>query len=103
MNDSIETLKANRAFKGIWFPKEIWFNNDLNWIEKCVLMEIDSLDGDTHCIASNNYLANFIGCSETAISKAISKLLDLGYIKLVGFDGRIRMLKSNMHYSKIID
>ena len=101
MNESVETLKTNRAFKGVWFPKEIWFDTNLNWIEKCVLMEIDSLDGEFHCIASNSYLAEFIGCGETAISKAVSKLIDLNYIKLVGFDGRIRMLKSNLHYSRI--
>jgi DNA-binding Lrp family transcriptional regulator len=97
-NYSIELLKDNRAFKGIWFPKEIWFNEELSLIDKCVLMEIDSLDNESHCTASNNYLASFIGCSETSVSKSISKLIDLNYIKLVKFDGRNRVLQSNMHY-----
>lgn len=99
-NESIENLKSNRAFRGVWFPKEIWFDEKLCWVDKCVLMEIDSLDNDSHCTVSNSYLASFIGCSETSISKSISKLIDLGYIKLLSFDGRIRVLKSNMHYSK---
>ena len=96
----VEVLKTNRAFKGIWFPKEIWFNEELSWIDKAVLMEIDSLDNENHCTASNNYLASFIGCSETSVSKSVSKLIELGYITVINFDGRNRVLKSNMHYSK---
>ena len=98
-NLSVESLKLNRAFKGVWFPKEVWFAEDLTLIDKCVLMEIDSLDNELHCTASNNYLASFIGCSEASVSKAVAKLIELGYISLVNFDGRVRTLKSNIHYS----
>lgn len=99
MNDSVERLKENREFRGIWIPKEIWFDDNLDAIEKCILVEIDSLDNENHCVASNNYFAHFIGCSESKVSKSISKLIDLGYVKQVHFDGRIRILSSNIKYS----
>ena len=36
----------NRDFKGVWIPKEIWLNPDLTLVEKCLLVEIDSLDNE---------------------------------------------------------
>ena len=33
-----------RGFKGIWIPKEIWLSPDLNYVEKILLVEIDSLE-----------------------------------------------------------
>jgi uncharacterized phage protein (TIGR02220 family) len=59
-----------------------------------VLMEIDSLDGDGGCWASNEYLAKFCQCSVSKVSKAIAKLTDLGYVYRESFDGRKRMLRS---------
>lgn len=94
--DVIEKLKHDRDFKGVWIPKEVWLNTNLTLIEKAVFTEIDSLDNENHCTASNEYLSNFIGCSESAISKAISKLMELEYISTVHFDGRRRILKSNL-------
>lgn len=86
----------NRDFKGIWIPKEIWLNNDLTLLEKIILIEIDSLDNENHCIAGNDYLAEFCNCSERKVSDAIKKLTELGYIEVVTFDGRHRTLKSNL-------
>lgn len=99
MNESIEKLKNNRSFQGVWIPKEIWFDERLDAIEKCLLAEIIYLDNDFHCTASNGYFANFLGCSESKVSKSIAKLLDMRYISTVSFDGRIRVLKSNVHYT----
>ena len=94
----------NRSFKGVWIPKEIWINDKLTWVDKLIFTEIDSLDNENHCTASNKYLASFIGCSENKVSQAISKLIKLGYISILQFDGRTRVLKSNLIYStKIMD
>ena len=49
----------NRDFKGIWIPKEIWVNEDLSAIEKIIYAEICSLDTEKHCVAGNEYLADF--------------------------------------------
>ena len=82
-----------RAFKGVWIPAEIWLDSRLTIYEKAVYAEIDSLDGEKHCWASNEYLADFCQMSVPTISRTISKLIDLGYIEKVSFDGRQRILK----------
>lgn len=86
-----------RDFKGVWIPKEVWLDTRLNMLEKGILTEIDSLDmGDNGCYASNKHLADFCQCSETKVSTAISKLIDLGYLYVKSFDGRQRILKSRL-------
>ena len=70
----------NRAFKGIWIPKEIWLDKELSWIEKFLLVEIESLDNEQGCWASNDYFASFFGVSKDRISKLISGLNKKGYI-----------------------
>lgn len=87
-----------RAVKGIWIPIEIWEDERLTALDKFILAEIDRKDdGVHHCDASNEYLAKFCCCSESKVTKAIAKLLKLKYISTVKFDGRTRILKSNLH------
>ena len=96
----------DRDFKGIWIPKEIWLNENLTLLEKIIFVEIDSLDNENHCIAGNEYFANFCGCSESKITKAISKLQSLNMIEVVSFDGRhrkLRVVKTDMQGSKKYD
>lgn len=78
-----------RDFKGVWIPREIWLNNELNWTEKLLLIEIDSLQRNKECFATNDYFAKFLGLSKDRISKLISHLKKLGYIevKIVYKDG----------------
>ena len=83
-----------RDFKGVWIPKEIWLDTRLNALDKIILVEINSLDGEDGCFASNEYLAEFCQCSEAKVSKSISLLTELGYIEVVKFDGRKRFLKT---------
>lgn len=71
-----------RAFKGVWIPKEIWLDKDLNWVEKVLLVEIDSLDNDEGCWASNSYFADFFNLSKNRISILISSLSKKGYISV---------------------
>ena len=71
---------TNRNFKGVWVSKEIWLAKDLGWSEKLLLVEIDSLDGEQGCFASNDYLASFFNLSKGRVSKMISSLKDKGYI-----------------------
>ncbi|MCM1328459.1 MAG: helix-turn-helix domain-containing protein [Ruminococcus sp.] len=89
--------ELSKDFKGVWIPKEIWLDKRLNVLEKIILAEIDSLDNDEKgCYASNDYIAEFCGCSKTKASTAISKLIDLGCLSAVHFDGRKRKLKSRL-------
>lgn len=89
--------ELSRDFKGVWIPKSIWLDDRLNALDKIILVEIDSLDAsDEGCYASNQYLAEFCQCSETKISTAINKLVDLKYLEIVKFDGRKRFIKSRI-------
>jgi biotin operon repressor len=91
----------NRDFKGVWIPKEIYLNDDLNWTDKILFIEIDSLDNNHGCFASNAYFAKFLRVSETTISTSISKLKALGLIYQESFNGRERVLHSNLKPTKI--
>ena len=87
-------MKENRDFKGVWIPKEVWLNKDLSIIEKCLLVEIDSLDnGEKGCFASNEYLATFFNLSESRMANIISDLKKRGFINQIYFDGRLRGLR----------
>lgn len=89
-------MAEEREFKGVWIPKEIWLDTRLNMLDKGILTEIDSLDNEKGCTASNKYLSEFCQCSETKVSTAISKLIELEYIYVESFDGRTRVLKSRL-------
>lgn len=88
-----------RDFKGVWFPREVWLDERLTALEKIILLEIDSLDGEQGCYASNEYLARFCQCSEAKVTGAISKLKKLGYVVVASFDGRRRVLHSRLESS----
>lgn len=87
-------IEQNRDFKGVWIPREIWLNDELTMLEKVILIEIDSLDNEEHCVAGNEYLAAFCQCSESKVTIAIKKLQQLGYIEVISFDGRHRKIRS---------
>lgn len=83
-----------RGFKGIWIPAEVWLDERLTALDKMILGEISSLDTGEGCYASNKYLAEFCGCKEIKVSNSVTKLKEIGYLELVKFDGRQRILKS---------
>lgn len=92
----------NRDFKGIWISKEIWNNENLSITQKVFIAEIDSLDGENGCFASNEYFSNFFKLSKGRISKIISELVnsDIISIELI-YDGKevkkriLRIVKNN--------
>lgn len=96
----------DRAFKGIWIPKDIYLDTNLNWTEKILLLEIDSLDGEEGCFASNEHFAKHLMISKDRVSKLISKLNLLGYItvKIIYKNGskqiEKRILHSTIGYSR---
>lgn len=88
-----------REFKGIWIPAEVWLDQRLTALDKMILMEIDSLDNEDGCYASNEYLAGFCQCSQSKVSSAVARLKELGYIRVRSFDGRKRILESCLSFS----
>ena len=85
----------DRDFKGIWIPKEIWLNDEINIMCKVLLVEIDSLSKtEDWCYAWNDYFSEFLWISTTQVSKYISLLKEKWYIIEISFDWRKRILKS---------
>ena len=67
-------MENERTFKGVWIPKELWTNKNLTLQEKVLLVEIDSLDNEDGCFASNKYFADFFGLSTSRVSQIINDL-----------------------------
>ena len=88
-----------RLIKGIWIPIEIWQDKSLTWNEKILLMEIDSFTSKGHeCYISNEYIAELLGVSMSWASKCLSHLMEIGYVKMVRFDGRKRYVESTIQF-----
>lgn len=74
--------ELQRGFKGVWIPKEIWLDDNLSKMEMCLLVEIDSLDNENGCYASNKHFAKFLGISKGRCSQLVSSLNSKGYIQI---------------------
>lgn len=74
--------KQERDFKGIWIPKEIWLAEDLTLIEKIFLIEIDSLNNESGCFASNSYFSEFFNISKGRCTQVIKSLESKNRIKI---------------------
>lgn len=67
-------MGINRDFKGVWIPKDIWLAEDLTVMEKLFLVEIDSLDNDKGCFASNKHFSEFFGITKGRCTQIIKEL-----------------------------
>jgi len=63
-----------RSFKGVWVPRDIWLAKDLTIMEKLFLVEIDSLDNEVGCYASNTHFSEFFDLSKNRCSEIIKSL-----------------------------
>ena len=94
-------MKAtDRNFQGIWIPKLIYLNTEVNWYAKILFLEIhSSTEHGKECYMSNKYISSFLKISERQVSRYISELKTLGWIEEVSFDGRKRYLRSMLQFS----
>ena len=67
---------VNRTFNGVWIPKKYWLDENLSIVEVTFMAEIESLDGDNGCYASNNHFAEFFGMTASRVSQIIKSLSD---------------------------
>lgn len=72
----------DRAFKGVWIPASVWLSKDLSLQEKHFIVEIDSLDNEYGCFATNKYFADFFNMSQHRVSQIISQLKEKGYLSI---------------------
>ncbi|MBQ9858483.1 MAG: helix-turn-helix domain-containing protein, partial [Oscillospiraceae bacterium] len=91
---------SEREFRGIWIPATIWLDERLSPFDKIILAEIDSLDGEGGCFATNAYLAKFCDCSERKVTQAISKLAQLGYLAVWTSNTGKRVMHTNLSRSE---
>lgn len=96
-----------RGFQGVWIPKEIWLAEELSWTEKLFLTEINSLDNDKGCFASNSHFSKFFHMTTGRCSQIITSLLEKGYVHIeYEKEGKqiikrvIKILKEGIKYSK---
>jgi hypothetical protein len=94
-----KNIEVENNFKGVWIPREIWLNDELTLNEKLFYAEIDSLDNDKGCYATNNYFADFFSLSSMRCSQIIKALNEKNYISIKYIDDKTRVLNSNMQYS----
>lgn len=71
----------NRKFKGVWIPADYWLDENLSIMEVVLITEIDSLDGENGCFASNKHFADFLGVTSGRASQLITNLKEKGYIE----------------------
>ena len=61
---------------------EIWLNENLTIMEKLFLVEIDSLNGEKGCYASNKHFSKFFTLSKNRCSEIIKSLESKGLITI---------------------
>ena len=67
-------MAYERDFKGIWIPKEVWLSDALTMQEKLFYVEIDSLDNEDGCYASNSHFSEFFDISKGRCTQIIKSL-----------------------------
>ncbi len=80
----------DRNFIGVFIPAKLYLDRQLSWIEKLLIVEIESLSDEKEpCHASNEHFANHLGISKDRVSRIINKLIKDGYIisKIIYKDG----------------
>ena len=89
------TKKQERRFKGLWIEAGIWLTKDFTLRQKVFIAEIDSLDNELGCIASNQYFSEFFGISTTQVSTTISSLVKAGIINVFYNKDNSRIIRIN--------
>lgn len=104
MKPTTKNKRQNRAFKGIWIPKEIWLNSELSLQEKVFIVEIDSLSTEAKgCFATNEHFSKFFGISKRRVSIVINSLVKKGLVKseITAASGNKRILTCLWNKSSI--
>ena len=97
-------MAIERKIKGIWIPIEIWEARDLSWNEKVLLMEVDSFTsvGDP-CYFSDEYIAELLGVGASRAGQLVSSLVNKGYLRRAGFDGRHRFIETTLAFQLVLE
>lgn len=68
---------------GIWIPTDVLELYDLSFLEKGLLAQMIALSQkDGFCSAENTYFAGLFKCANETVSRSLSSMKKLGYIKI---------------------
>lgn len=100
MQSQINPDAPIKEYTGVWIPADVMESDQLSPMEKILYGEIA---GFRECYASNAWLANRIGRSERTIKRLISHMIELGFIRNCGFNGRFRLIQvcQNCHGRRV--
>ena len=70
-----------KEFKGVWIPKEILVDKNLNDKEKIIYSMILYLSAEKDCTISNAYIGELLNICNIQVSRIINSLKKKGYIK----------------------
>lgn len=96
-------MELERDFKGVWISKAVWLDKRLGALDKLILsgiVRICAVD-EYDCFASNKAIAGFCGCSESKITKSISLLASIGYLRIKYFNGGERIMNISPTYATL--
>ena len=75
-------MEKIRNFQAINIPRELWFYKELSLLEKLFLIEINELNGENGCYATNRYFSKFFGLSTIRCSQILGKLKEKNFIAI---------------------
>ncbi len=75
-------FKKESDFTGVYIPADLYLSRDLTWHQKICLLQINFLDNEESCYASNKYLSEQVGVSPGTITNTIRILEENEYIRV---------------------
>jgi hypothetical protein len=93
--------RHERDFKGVWIPREIWLSDQLSTMEKVLFVEINSLDNERGCFASNAYFAEFFQVSNRQIIRYLASLKTHGFITVTVSNKNERTIRTAGKYRRV--
>lgn len=85
----MEQETEKKKFLGAWIPADVLSMENINMTDKVLLGQALTMKT---LFASNAHLAKKVGMSEDSVSRSINKLIKLGFLNKVGFNGRFRKI-----------
>lgn len=85
----MEQENDKKKFLGAWIPADVLSMDNINMTDKVLLGQALTMKT---LFASNAHLAKKVGMSEDSVSRSINKLIKLGFLNKVGFNGRFRKI-----------
>ena len=81
-------------FSGVFIPREVLLDADITASGKIIFAVIQSLDNEKGCFASNAYIGQMLGLSESSVRASIGDLIKKNYISRVVNECGLRTIRT---------